>query len=991
MAKRAQSGWQRLAEDLASLGGSVLDGDDETSVIERASLGVLLISLQGAVIDANARACTDLGYSPVELCSFSIWELDARQTSASFQRLTELLKTQGAQTIFGHQRCKDGSSLPLEMRLWIEKLDNVELVVGVLHDANRLGSLIEERDQLFDLIESSSDAVTVTNTDGVIRFMNQAGLDMVGATHLADVLGKSVQAMHPIDEQERLMDRILPDLFRRSWQGELIYGSLASEFDTPCSVTAFALRHGNRDEVTGLAFLAHDISRRKDAERKRERVRVLNEISRHVATSLLKHDDLNQAIGLILSGIGDILQCCRAFLCRYRNDRSLIFRTHEWGAEDREVVRPPRSPEASGPYERATEVLLRGDVIRISDVSRTNLDLGGGAELKQGGALLRPDVKAILIMPVIIRGRLESFFGFVDTRASREWVEEEFAILQIIVDSFARAVERRIAERERGLVERELERAVERERLANRYKSDFLASMSHELRTPMNAIVGYAALLGRPNADAENKATWVRNIQLSTDHLLSLINNVLDLSKIEAGQMSLEYRDCDLIGLVSDVVRVLEGAASESLLTLVTEVLGEVPTRVHIDPVRFKQILINLIGNAIKYTESGGVKVRLSSEGDLAAPTLCVAVIDTGAGIAPDQVADLFQPFSRLDRVAGEGPAGTGLGLDIARQLARLFGGEIDVQSCVGVGSTFSLEIPLRPLSGEETSVVGAGNLRPRSFGYQDQDPGTRRELRGSRILVVDDSPANRDVLRFLLVESGAQVEEAENGALGVKAALEARAQERPFDVVLMDVNMPVLDGVSATRNLRRSDYRGTVIALTAMAMAEDARRCIEAGADDYIAKPVVPQAFLETVARHIARQGSAAATEDFDGVAEGLEEVDDAVTQDTTDAPKRTSPVDPRVTLSLVENPRFAPLIQRYRDSFPEQISHMQSELKRGEMEALRTRVHRLRGTATNYGFPEITELAGACEDAIRRDAGAPAVAARVEALCLRLGEHSA
>ncbi|MCP4249519.1 MAG: response regulator, partial [bacterium] len=183
----------------------------------------------------------------------------------------------------------------------------------------------------------------------------------------------------------------------------------------------------------------------------------------------------------------------------------------------------------------------------------------------------------------------------------------------------------------------------------------------------------------------------------------------------------------------------------------------------------------------------------------------------------------------------------------------------------------------------------------------RDPDPGQRDELRGSRILVVDDSPENRDVLRFLLIESGAQVEEAENGALGVKAALEARAHARPFDVILMDVNMPVLDGISATRNLRRADYRGTVIALTAMTMAEDAQRCIGAGADDYIAKPVVPEAFLETIARHFSQRSDPETAERSDGAGGGHTETADSVPQKSTDVPTKGPAAGPRVALSLV------------------------------------------------------------------------------------------
>ena len=933
-----------------------LRGAEQAGAPEADSL--VVFDTEGQVVAADARACAELGYREDELLQLTIEDVSSRQTIGGFQRLVEVVRREGPQRLFGYNRRRDGSTYSVETRLWLTGEDGEQRIHCSMREAEAYRDLIEERDQLISLIEHSSDAIAVTSPGGICSYMNPAGLAMVGIEGVEQVMGRSILDLHPASEHGDVRTKVLPAARRGRWKGELVFHHLGTGRETPCLTNAFSVGYDQEGAVIGLAFVAHDISGRKSAEQHRERLLELNKISRNVATSLLEHDDLHDAIGIILAGVGRILDLSRSFLCRYRESRSVIIRTHQWDAKDRRVRQLPRDAQASAPYSDATQLLVRGEVIRIDDVSQSRFDP------REGSAVLRPDVKAIIVLPVVIRGQLESFFGFIETRATRHWEDEEVSVLQIIVDSFARAVERRIAERERMAVERELEKALAREKQANQYKSHFLASMSHELRTPMNAIVGYADLLGRPNIDPPKQAAWIGNIQKSTAYLLSLVNDVLDLSKIEAGQMTLQFEDCDLRQLIADVIDLLKGIAEEKLLYVRVEEDGSLPAQIRTDPVRFKQILINLVSNAIKFTADGGVTISLSrAPGVRGLPDqLRVAVIDTGIGIAPEALDELFHPFIQVHRGGERRFPGTGLGLDISRQLARLLGGEIAVDSEEGVGSNFILRIDLQPLeeSGDRGTHV-AKRVEERGASVHS----AAEKLDGRRILVVDDSPDNRDVLRFLLQECGCTCVGAENGALGVRAALDARRDGHPFDAILMDVNMPVMTGFEATARLQQAGLKVPIIALTAMALAEDAEMCLDAGCADYITKPVVPRTFFEVIARHLPER----------------------------DADPRMRPAPPTVdesVPSLANNPRFAPLVRRYVGSFPTQSDRIRQAFADGDLDDVRTLVHRIRGTASNYGFPAITTAAGACEDAIRAEAPAPEIEEALEALLAQLAAAS-
>jgi PAS domain S-box-containing protein len=406
-------------------------------------------------------------------------------------------------------------------------------------------------------------------------------------------------------------------------------------------------------------------------------------------------------------------------------------------------------------------------------------------------------------------------------------------------------VTRDVSERKR--LEDELRRAKETAEAATQAKSQFLAVMSHEIRTPMTAILGYSDLMLDPQLDAATRQSYLATIRRSGEHLLLLINDILDLSKIEAGKLTLNIRRCNVANVLADVVFMMRPRAEQHGTTLSVEYANAVPETICSDPARLRQALVNLTGNAVKFTEKGSVQLRASflpawKDGQSATQ---IEVIDTGIGIRQEAISRLFQPFIQVDPTASLKYGGTGLGLAISRQIAEALGGTLTAASTFGRGSTFTLTVP----TGDIHGIAMLNQPPATSESLQKPELPTGKRLAGVHVLLAEDGADNQRLISTVLRRAGAEVKIAENGRVAV-----TMAQSESFDVVLMDIDMPVMDGREATRLLRSQDYRRPILAITAATMSEDVASSLAAGCDAHLAKPLDVPHMLDTIERYAGK-----------------------------------------------------------------------------------------------------------------------------------------
>lgn len=552
---------------------------------------------------------------------------------------------------------------------------------------------------------------------------------------------------------------------------------------------------------------------------------------------------------------------------------------------------------------------------------------------------------------------------------------------------------------------------------ANRSKSEFLAHMSHEIRTPMNAILGYTEVLRSGSTESiEDQQKHLKTIQTSGQHLLSLINDILDLSKIESGKLEMEVKRCSLRDIFAQIISVMKIKSDEKQILLGFDPEGALPKTIMTDEVRLQQTLINLVGNAIKFTDQGGVGLMARLITIENRPMLQIDVADTGIGMTPEAMKRIFDPFSQADNSITRRFGGTGLGLSISLQLAEKLGGKLEVSSVLGQGSKFTLTIDPGDLSGVE--MVDIDLTKQESHNRSSLEELVYK-FPGNRLLIVDDSETNRELVALFLRRSDAKVEMAENGQVAVD-----KAKQGGFDAILMDMQMPVKDGFTATRELRELGVEIPIIALTANVMKDDEDKCRAAGCSDFLPKPVSKPRLLEMLAHvlphtcekvnstpaaigsssstAILRDSSSTdlveraakvvvkptATEQVGETLEMNEEIYAEISgmlsetaplvpaaplitpvETGTSLDTQIASLEPLVSSLPMDDEDYRMIVEMFIDRLQKQILDFRSKLDEGDFKELANLAHWLKGSGGTAGFESLTEPAKLLQDAAEAD----------------------
>lgn len=676
-----------------------------------------------------------------------------------------------------------------------------------------------------EMYEDAPDVYWSTGADGLIKQANRRASELFGYSH-EEIVGKPLLDMLADSPDGKAKGRTV---FKRFLRGQATFGEevefIAKDGRSiwaSVSVKPYRDEHG---QIVATRSIVTDITQRKRAEmalkHRLDLESLITSVSRaFVGVAPSKVDgQIARALAMIASFFG----ADRGFVFRLNRNRKAGAYTHTWLPSDTGTNIPPLPTETIGPVPLFLKPLLTGGIFRVTKSGELPAAQSAlKAELESASARSR------LAVPLMSGRHTIGALGFDTVDREQHWPDEDIRLLRLVGEIMANMLARQDAEIA-------LQKAGTAAQAANRAKSDFLASTSHELRTPLNGILGYAQLLNAETGLTESQRDAVASIDRCGQHLLKIINGLLDLAKVESGRFEMEPVEINLPALLHDVADIGRLRASERGLKFSFETLSSLPQKILADEAKLRQVLLNLLSNAVKFTVSGFIRFRARAE-DAADKQVRIRfeIEDSGIGIAKKHVHQVFEPFFQADSRASEG---AGLGLAITKKLVTAMQGSIELTSRLGHGSCFSVELVV-PRVGAHSSGHAATSRRV--TGYE----GRRRS-----ILIADDQEDNRRVLARLLAPLGFEVSEARNGL----EAVEVAERVKP-DLILMDLIMPVQDGLEAIKHIRNQEaLRGVCIfAVSASAFESTRAESRQVGADEFVAKPVQMDGLLEMVGRHL-------------------------------------------------------------------------------------------------------------------------------------------
>ena len=765
-------------------GQSGIDTVDYRSFFDTIEDIVLVCSLDGEVRFANRRLKERLGFEFDPDHPLSVVRLHAEEDRPEAARIFQDMLRGERTTCPLPMTTADGRSVPVETRVWLGDWNGEACIFGIVKD---LSVQEAERQRFERLFRANPAPMGITDVrTGRLVDVNEAFVQTLGYDR-DDIVGRTSTELDLFVDEDRRKEAA--QLLARNGS----FSSFEADVRTATGEVLKGVFYGEllssqgRDEMlTVMVNVTPQLEARAALWESEGLLRSTIESMQDLVFAL---DDQGRFLDLAATAVQGTA---------YREPAEYV------GAHYSSIL----PPDAAAKVDAAIEALLRGEEASPIEYS---LAVNGSQRQYSARISLRRDLE----------GR------FLGTTA--------------VVRDVTKA---RRAEQELRAAHDRAERNAERALEASRAKSEFLANMSHEIRTPLNGVIGMVDLLLGTNLDEEQQG-FVSTIQTSSLALLNVIDDILDFSRIEAGRLTLQAEDFDPRELLAQVLEIVSSGAREKGLDLSCSVDPRTPSQVHGDQKRLRQILLNLVGNAIKFTDQGGVSIETRAvPAGASKMRMEFTVRDSGIGIPQDQFERLFEKFSQVDGSATRRHGGTGLGLAIARQLVEMMGGSIRCQSTIGEGSEFWFDVELARVNGS------GGTLRTPSEASASVGP--RSAEQSKRVLLVEDNTVNQRVAHAMLQRLGYEVDLAEDG----ERALEALRVHR-YQVVLMDCQMPVMDGYEATRRLRDEaegalDPAVPVIAMTAHAMNGDRERCLAAGMDDYMSKPVSLDAMRDVLARWV-------------------------------------------------------------------------------------------------------------------------------------------